>query len=199
MSNLFKNMYKLKVNKIMQTKLELRSSMRVKRRDYISNVVEGSGIKLLEQLLPLLEDTKKIAIYYSADGEINLRELMDYCARRSIELYAPVATRSSRSMRFELITDLCHRDIFYPENYELETEIKWYNLDLVILPLLAVDHLGYRLGQGGGYYDTTFAKRQSRPLLCGVGYSWQLCEQVPHESWDLKLDYFASESDLVKF
>lgn len=183
----------------MQTKLELRSSMRTKRRDYISTMVEDSGIKLLEQLRPLLQQVRKVAIYYAIDGEINLRELMEYCASQSIELYAPVATRSSRSMRFELITDLCHRDIFYPENYELETEIKWYNLDLVILPLLAVDHLGYRLGQGGGYYDTTFAKRQSRPLLCGVGYSWQLCEQIPHESWDLKLDYFASESDLVKF
>lgn len=192
-------MYKLKVNKIMQTKLELRSSMRTKRRDYISTVVEDLGIELFEQLRPLLQQARKVAIYYAIDGEINLRELMEYCAHQAIELYAPVATRSSRSMRFELITDLCHRDIFYPENYELETEIKWYNLDLVILPLLAVDNLGYRLGQGGGYYDTTFAKRQSRPLLCGVGYSWQLCEQVPHESWDLKLDYFASESDLVKF
>lgn len=199
MSNLFKSMFKPKVNKVMQTKFELRSSMRTKRRDYISTVVEDLGIELFERLRPLLQRAKKVAIYYATDGEIDLRKLMEYCASQSIELYAPVANRSSRSMRFELITDLRPRDIFYPENYELETEIKWYNLDLVILPLLAVDHLGYRLGQGGGYYDTTFAKRQSQPLLCGVGYSWQLCEQIPHESWDLKLDYFASESDLVKF
>lgn len=183
----------------MQNKAELRSLMRRKRRDYVSNLTEDAGVKLLEQLLPLLQSVSKIAIYYADNSEINLRALMEYCLKHSLELYAPVAKRNSRVMSFELITDLCLRDIFYPENYELVTEIKWYNLDLVILPLLAVDHVGYRLGQGGGYYDTTFATRQSHPLLCGVGYDWQLCEQVPHESWDLKLDYFASEHNLVKF
>ena len=173
--------------------------MRRKRRDYISTITDDAGVKLLEQLRPLLYSVKKVAIYYADNSEINLQALMEYSLEHSIELYAPIAKLDSRVMRFELITDLRPRDIFYPENYELLTEVKWYNLDLVILPLLAVDHAGYRLGQGGGYYDTTFAKRQSQPLLCGVGYHWQLCEQIPHENWDLKLDYFASDRDLVKF
>lgn len=184
----------------MQDKIELRGQLRRKRRDYVSMLNhKDTGAKLLEQLIPLLQSVKRIAIYYAADGEINLYQLMKYCLEHSIELYAPVAKRNSRLMRFELIRDLLKRDIFYPENYELATEIKWYNLDLVILPLLAVDHAGYRLGQGGGYYDTTFAERQIQPLLCGVGYHWQLCELVPHESWDLKLDYFVSDHNLVKF
>jgi 5,10-methenyltetrahydrofolate synthetase len=111
----------------------------------------------------------------------------------------PIATRGSKIMRFEQIFDAKPRDIFYPEDYELVSEVKWYNLDLVLLPLVAIDTKGYRLGQGGGYYDTTFAKRERLPFLCGIGYEQQLIAQVPCEEWDLCLDYFASESQLLKF
>lgn len=66
-------------------------------------------------------------------------------------------------------------------------------LDTVFLPLLGFDAAGTRLGQGGGYYDTTFAFRRARthwkkPRLIGLGFASQCVENLPKESWDLRLD-----------
>lgn len=182
----------------MPSKAELRQLMRQRQRSYTQDAAELAGVQLLEQMLPLLQSVKNVAIYYAINGEISLNSLMKYCLSNEIKLYAPVALRSSRLMRFEEVTSVEFRDVFYPQDYELVTEIKWYNLDLVILPVLAVDAAGYRLGQGGGYYDATFEPRTIKPLLCGVGYHWQLYQQLTHDSWDLKLDYFASEQELMK-
>ena len=180
-------------------KNELRKLMRAKRAQISSVDAAFTSGKLLDSLQPLLETAKNIAIYFAAGSELNLDSVISYCLEQENNVFAPVATRNSKTMRFEQIFDAKPRDIFYPEDYELVSELKWYNLDLVLLPLVAVDAKGYRLGQGGGYYDTTFATRESSPLLCGVGYQQQLIAEVPCEEWDLRLDYFVSECQLLKF
>ncbi len=183
----------------MSDKNELRKLMRAKRAQVSSADAALASGKLLDILQPLLLNTKNIAIYFAAGSELNLDNVIAYCLEQGNNVFAPVATRNSKTMRFEQIFDAKPRDIFYPEDYELVSELKWYNLDLVLLPLVAIDAKGCRLGQGGGYYDTTFAKRERLPLLCGVGYQQQLIADVPCEEWDLGLDYFASECQLLKF
>lgn len=72
---------------------------------------------------------------------------------------------------------------------------------LVLVPLLAIDRVGNRLGQGGGHYDRVLAPlRQSGALLIGVGWDIQRLDFVmPIESWDVPLDGFASPSGLEMF
>lgn len=183
----------------MPDKNEIRKLMRGKRAQIsFVDAAVASG-KLLDILHPLLSGAKNIAIYFAAGSELNLDCVIRYCLEHGHNVFTPIATRDSKVMRFEQIFDAKPRDIFYPEDYELVSEVKWYNLDFVLLPLVAVDTKGYRLGQGGGYYDTTFAKRERLPFLCGIGYEQQLIAQIPYEEWDLRLDYFASECQLLKF
>ena len=71
-----------------------------------------------------------------------------------------------------------------------------------VLPLLAFDGRGNRLGTGGGWYDTTFSflreqPRPARPLLVGVAYAFQQVDALPAESWDVPLDYVATDTALV--
>lgn len=66
-------------------------------------------------------------------------------------------------------------------------------LDLVLMPLVAFDESGNRLGMGGGYYDRTFAyllnrRRWRRPMLLGVAYEFQCVESLPTRHWDVPLD-----------
>ena len=67
---------------------------------------------------------------------------------------------------------------------------------LVIVPLLAFDRSGYRLGQGGGFYDRTLqALRAAGPLFTiGLAYAGQEIEQVPREIHDQALDAILTES-----
>ena len=180
-------------------KNDLRKLIRSKRVQISHADAVLAGDKLLEVLKPLLTIAENIAIYHASGSELNLDPVIRNCMASGKNIFTPIATRSTKIMRFEQIFDNISRDIFYPEDYELVSELKWYNLDLVLLPLVAVDIHGYRLGQGGGYYDSTFAGCKEAPLLCGIGYDQQLITQIPCEEWDLRLDYFASECQLLKF
>ena len=66
-------------------------------------------------------------------------------------------------------------------------------LDVIVLPLLACDEQGQRLGQGGGWYDRTLANcGAQRPLCIGIGFTLQCVPQVPCEAHDEPLDIFIS-------
>jgi 5-formyltetrahydrofolate cyclo-ligase len=73
--------------------------------------------------------------------------------------------------------------------------------DLVLVPLVAIDRHGTRLGQGKGHYDRVLGKLRERgALLIGVGWQVQkLDEEIPTDHWDVPLDGFASPERLEMF
>ena len=68
--------------------------------------------------------------------------------------------------------------------------------DIVIVPVLAMDREGHRLGQGGGYYDQTLARLRARRtvIAVGLGYHIQLTARVPREESDARLDWLLTEN-----
>jgi 5-formyltetrahydrofolate cyclo-ligase len=65
--------------------------------------------------------------------------------------------------------------------------------DVVLVPLLAFDARGHRLGYGGGYYDRTLSSLGSAALAIGVAYSAQRLDHISHEAHDRKLDLIITE------
>ena len=73
---------------------------------------------------------------------------------------------------------------------------------LVLVPLLAFDRSGHRLGYGGGYYDRTIAmlrQMPNPPLIIGVGYDFQEVPELPAEAHDVKLDGILTELGVSMF
>jgi len=68
--------------------------------------------------------------------------------------------------------------------------------DILIVPLLAFDRRGRRLGYGGGFYDRTLAALRARKAIAavGVGYDEQLIDAVPHLDYDERLDWVLTPS-----
>ena len=80
--------------------------------------------------------------------------------------------------------------------------IKVSEIDLVLLPLVAFDKTGNRLGMGGGFYDATFAhlkSKKTKPLFIGLAYQSQLVEDLPSDPWDLPLDGVCTEESFYRF
>lgn len=76
-------------------------------------------------------------------------------------------------------------------------------LDVVFVPLLGFDARLARLGQGGGYYDSTFHFRRHRlnwrkPLLVGVAFDEQQLDALPVEPWDLRLDLVITPTRILR-
>jgi 5-formyltetrahydrofolate cyclo-ligase len=77
-------------------------------------------------------------------------------------------------------------------------------LDVLLVPLVAFDSRGVRLGMGGGYYDATLAYLKSRcclrqPKLIGVAFACQKAPALPAEPWDIRLDGILTEKGLEYF
>ena len=72
--------------------------------------------------------------------------------------------------------------------------------DVLLVPLVAFDETGQRLGQGGGFYDRAIAAAgASRPLLIGVAHAFQQVRSVPVEAWDVPLDAVVTEERVHEF
>lgn len=71
------------------------------------------------------------------------------------------------------------------------------SIDLVLLPGLAFDRAGRRLGYGGGYYDRLLARAPAHWLLVGVCWDELLVEALPHGPLDMRVDWLLTPSALV--
>lgn len=67
--------------------------------------------------------------------------------------------------------------------------------DIIIVPLVAFDRTGHRLGQGGGYYDRTLAalRARHRVLAVGLGFEAQACDMIDAGAHDMRLDWVVTE------
>ena len=75
-------------------------------------------------------------------------------------------------------------------------------VDIVVVPYVAIDSLGARLGYGGGYYDKAFAKsgcNKLTPFVCGLGYDYQQVDGTFGEIHDLKLKHVFTETSYFKY
>jgi 5-formyltetrahydrofolate cyclo-ligase len=77
-------------------------------------------------------------------------------------------------------------------------------LHTVLMPLVAFDSHGNRLGMGGGYYDQTFAFKKrprvsTKPRLIGVAHEFQRVAELPNNDWDVPLDGILTERVLRMF
>ena len=76
-------------------------------------------------------------------------------------------------------------------------------LDFLLMPLVAFDEQGNRLGMGGGYYDRTLAKhyaeKRAKPKLIGLAHDCQKVESLPIEAWDVPLQQILTPTSLYQW
>lgn len=149
---------------------------------------------------------QRIALYFAVDGEIDVLEIMRAAWRQGKQVYLPVLAPNAEYMHF--VRYLPHTRLRRNRFNILEPvrgrRLAPRHLDLVLLPLVAFDPQGHRLGMGGGYYDRTFAflrnrRYANRPVLIGVAYELQKRAALPWARWDVPLAAVATEARLYRF
>lgn len=183
-------------------KIQLRREARQKRQAVSALARHAAAFSLIREARQrgLLKRGRKIAAYVPQGSEFPVWPLVLAALQAGCAVYLPVVPRSGRQLsfvRFDEHTRWQSGTYGIPEPRHPEI-ISARALDLVLLPLLAFDASLYRLGQGGGFYDTSFAFRRHRshwrkPLLIGVAYSCQEIPLVPAAKWDLQLDGMLTE------
>lgn len=141
-----------------------------------------------------------ISGYYSRGPEFDVSPMMTVLFLRGYRLTLPVVVARGAPLVFrawrpgDAVVPGNGADVPPPDAAELTP-------DLLIVPLVAFDRAGGRLGQGGGYYDRTLAARRARgPIRAiGVGYACQEVDRLPLGPYDQRLDGILTENGLLTF
>ena len=180
----------------------MRRILRAARRDYVAGLRldEQAELqsRLVDHLLPEFRGRTCVAGYSPQGSEIDPQMLMWHAGNALISSAYPAFETAHSPMRFR--SGQCAEDCPVG-GVQPPHQAKLVEPDLVLVPLLAVDRTGNRLGQGGGHYDRALpALRAKGARIIGVGWSMQLLDtMLAAEPWDVPLDAFASPDGLKEF
>lgn len=185
---------------------DLRKEIKAKRggMDKDTKLVYDEKIKkaLLES--DVYKNSKAIFIYVSMDSEINtleiIKEVLSSGKRVAVPKVIPVSLkkRYMKALKIDSMLELNESGAFGILEPSYECEDISGEVDLVIVPGLAFDLEGNRLGYGGGYYDRFLSKypNSKKIALC---YDFQILKEIPHEFFDEKVDLIISEKRTINF
>lgn len=174
------------------------------RRRHLSHEQQHHAATSLARLLArdaLFRRSRHIAFYLANDGEQSLTPLLERAWTMGKQCYLPIIMPDER-LHFAPYHpgDPLAPNVFgIPEPVRAGlTIVNARVLDLVLMPLVAFDLTGNRLGMGGGFFDRTLAYLRHRrhwrkPRLLGIAHEFQRVPALEGQRWDVPLDAVATE------
>lgn len=184
---------------VAQDKRDLRRRL-LQARTAMADAAPDAGATLRDNFLERLRlaDGATVSGFWPIGAEIDPRPLMVALADRGHPLALPVVVAAGKPLIFRAWRP---GDKLIPAGFG--TSVPSEDAapavpDVLIVPLLAFDRRGYRLGYGGGYYDRTIAAlRPGGALAIGVAFAAQEVAHVPTDSFDQRLDLIVTERDAI--
>lgn len=184
-------------------KKKIREQMRKGRESLdVSEVATASRAilgRLREQ--PFYEQAQTVCLYYAVGKEVCLHTLLDHDKARGKETLLPAYDAPSQHYRFKAWVS--HHDV-RPGPHGIPEPVSGPFVRptgdvCAVVPGLAFDDHGGRLGYGAGFYDRLLAEcaRGSRMTAVGVCFDFQLQARLPQETWDYAVDWVVTEKRLI--
>jgi len=182
------------------TKPLIRQEMR-RRRRALSAVelaaAERAVAAIVAELEPFLA-ANVILAYAATDHEVPCGALVDAACAAGKRVFLPRMRGDCMSFaEYRLGADLRPGALGIPEPLGDELEVSAVAGALALVPLVAWDQCGSRVGRGGGHYDRAFTSPNRPRWLVGLGYTFQQHPALPRDPWDLRLDCVITEREAV--
>lgn len=173
-------------------KLAARMALDEQTRAALSARIEAHLAALLLPLVPQI-----LAICAPVRGEFDARPLASRLIDQGWRVAMPVVTAVAAPMVFHAWTPT---SAMRSDRYGIPIPADGAALipDIVLLPLLAFDAQGFRLGYGGGYFDRTLAAMVPRPQAIGVGFELGRVADIRPEAHDIRLDAVVTEAGVLR-
>lgn len=166
-------------------KQELRKTLLTKRRQVVNN---NEGI--VNNLIPLISQYKKILLYYPIFNEPNILSLMEMCNNKTY--YLPYTYPDYIEIRKVESMDDLEIDLYNVPTSKIKTNDE---IEVAIVPAVAMNHKKYRLGYGKGYYDR-FLKNKNILKIAVVSSKFVIDEEYQDE-WDVCFDFIVTEKEVI--
>jgi len=150
--------------------------------------------------MEVLDDTDTVLVYVSKPQEVGTKTLIDQLTLRKKKVVVPIIEKETKTLRLSYITDT---SVLVPSTFHVHepvgNEIPAHagDVKVVIIPMLAFDRLGNRLGYGAGYYDR-FLSANLHIIRIGLAFSCLEVKEVPADANDIRMDVIITERGVIR-
>ncbi|MBQ4110135.1 MAG: 5-formyltetrahydrofolate cyclo-ligase [Clostridia bacterium] len=174
----------------------MKNELRKKYREIRKNSDKSADEIIFNKVISCdeVKNAENIFCYISVNDEVDTQKIIKYLFKAGKTVTVPLCVEKGKmiAVKINSFDDLKEGMYGIPEP-KSHTEFEKTKLDLIIVPALAFDKEGYRLGYGGGYYDRFMADLTAFKL--GICRSELYVEALPRDEFDIKADKVITERD----
>lgn len=192
---------------IFEDKKILRKEIITKRNNIDVTEKENMDKKILDRFYDskYYKEAKHIFVYISYGSEINTKEIITKAFKDNKKIYVPrteFKTRLMDAVEIKSLDNLIKSSYGALEPSKEEPYVDPNKLDLIVVPGLAFDRNGGRMGYGAGFYDRYFKKISkeniSKVTKLALTYDFQVLDKVPMSEQDVPVDYIITEKEFIR-
>jgi 5-formyltetrahydrofolate cyclo-ligase len=182
-----------------RAKAHLRKQARAVRGSMAKAAISARSTEIVRRLaeLPIVAAADSVALFYPMEGknEVDLRPLDELLRARGARVAYPSIDPDTREMVFRFVVDpgaMEERGLGFSEPAATDEEAR--SLSIVVVPALAVDMRGHRIGYGAGFYDRTLPKYAPPAHAVAVAFDFQLVAEVPAWEGDVRAEWIVTDA-----
>jgi len=185
-----------------RAKALMRRRFRNLRQSMPAGAIRRRSEAICDKLLddPVLAKADTVALFWPIEGnkEVDLRRVDEALRKRGATVAYPAIAPETGVMTFHVVDDtsaleLCELGFDAPPASAPEAT----HVDVVVVPGLAFDARGHRIGYGAGYYDRTLPRYCPPALALGVAFDFQLAAEVPNGEGDVTVDRVVTDARVL--
>lgn len=178
---------------------ELRVEMRARRRAMTDTDVSNKSYSIREKLFSLecVKKANAVCIFLSAFNEPDTITIVKRLWDRKCKVIVPVSDMETNTLLLSYIDSAedLHKGAYGILEPAVVKKID-DKIDVIIVPGLAFDRKGGRIGFGKGYYDRLL--KNEKAVKIGLCYDFQLFGDIPKEAHDVSMNYIITEKEIIK-
>jgi len=184
-------------------KEQIRKEILAKRNSLSTKEKSIKDAKIKDTLFSLKEfdGSKNVMSYVSFNGEVDTKKIInDLLENKTKNVIVPYVLKNNKSLqisKLHKLSDLCvgSKGILEPK-IKRRSNFDINNIDLVIIPGIAFDKSGDRIGYGFGYYDIFL--KDLKALKIALAYDCQIVNNIKAEKYDVKMDIIITDNEIIR-
>lgn len=188
----------------MEDKSNFRKNVIKKRKSIEKSLISSNSRLIFENLLKLglFDGRSNIMVYLDFNNEVETKPIIDHLFSTSKNVLVPISVVKTKQLvvsKIESLDDVEVRTYGIREpRPEKVDPVEHDQIDLVIVPGVAFDEDGFRLGYGGGFYDRFIKNLRPDCISVAIAFEDQVFKEVPKEDHDISVDFLITEKRIIK-
>jgi 5-formyltetrahydrofolate cyclo-ligase len=184
-----------------RVKVEIRKRMRGLRKTMPQSACAARSARIVQRLAALapIAHAHAVALFWPIEErhEVDLRSLDESLRERGARVAYPWVDPETRAMTFRFVAHpgaMQEQGFGFREPAASDTEASPGELEAIVVPALAVDPRGHRVGYGAGYYDRTLPRFVPPAVSVAVAFDFQLVPETPRTDADVSVTWIVTDA-----